>query len=80
MGGQERRVVVGGLTPATQYSLRVAAENHVGRGRSSPPVIASTEEQPPSAPPRSVSVSVVGFGSVFPSVSAPEFACLKSLP
>ncbi|XP_050724052.1 cell adhesion molecule Dscam2-like [Eriocheir sinensis] len=64
VGGQERRVVVGGLTPATQYSLRVAAENHVGRGRSSPPVIASTEEQPPSAPPRSVTVMAVSSSAL----------------
>ena len=57
VGGQERRLVLKGLTPATEYSLRVAAENRVGRGRSSPPVLGSTEEQPPSAPPQDVTVS-----------------------
>lgn len=52
------------LTPATQYSLRVAAENRVGRGRSSPPLIGSTEEQPPSAPPRGVTVGVGAYKQI----------------
>uniref|UniRef100_A0A0P4WN52 Down syndrome cell adhesion molecule-like protein Dscam2 n=2 Tax=Scylla olivacea TaxID=85551 RepID=A0A0P4WN52_SCYOL len=64
VGGQERRLVLKDLTPATRYSLRVAAENRVGRGRSSPPVLGSTEEQPPSAPPRDVRVMAVSSSAL----------------
>ncbi|MPD03312.1 Down syndrome cell adhesion molecule [Portunus trituberculatus] len=64
VGGHERRLVLKDLTPATRYNLRVAAENRVGRGRSSSPVLGSTEEQPPSAPPRDVRVSDVAFEHV----------------
>ncbi|KAK3858057.1 hypothetical protein Pcinc_035719, partial [Petrolisthes cinctipes] len=56
VGSGERRARLGKLHPATHYRVTVAAENRVGRGRSSPTVSASTQEEPPSAPPRDVTV------------------------
>ncbi|XP_063888647.1 cell adhesion molecule Dscam2-like [Scylla paramamosain] len=56
--GQEVRAVVGGLTPATRYTVSVAAVNSVGRGRGSPPLNDATHEEAPSAPPQNVKVGV----------------------
>ncbi|KAK8383868.1 hypothetical protein O3P69_015960 [Scylla paramamosain] len=62
--GQEVRAVVGGLTPATRYTVSVAAVNSVGRGRGSPPLNDATHEEAPSAPPQNVKVVPVSSSAL----------------
>lgn len=57
--GDQKRVRLEGLQPATTYTLTVVAENRVGRSQPSPPLTASTHEEPPTGYPQSVAVSCV---------------------
>uniref|UniRef100_A0A8C4QMN3 protein-tyrosine-phosphatase n=1 Tax=Eptatretus burgeri TaxID=7764 RepID=A0A8C4QMN3_EPTBU len=48
------RYTVGGLSPYSEYEIRVAAVNNVGRGMISDAAVTRTGEQAPSSPPRNV--------------------------
>ncbi|KAF2366284.1 Fibronectin type III, partial [Trinorchestia longiramus] len=53
-----------GLSPATHYLVRVAAENSVGRSALSDPMAVTTLEEPPAGPPRNVKVVDISARSV----------------
>lgn len=54
--GDQKRVRLESLQPATTYTLAVVAENRVGRSQPSPPLIAATHEEPPTGHPQNVVV------------------------
>ncbi|XP_045105879.1 Down syndrome cell adhesion molecule-like protein Dscam2 isoform X1 [Portunus trituberculatus] len=54
--GDQKKVRLEGLQPATTYTLTVVAENRVGRSQPSPPLTASTHEEPPTGHPQNVVV------------------------
>ena len=56
MEGNQLQVKLEGLEPATKYVFQVEAENRVGRSRPSPALRYTTEQEPPSAPPRNIKV------------------------
>ncbi|XP_071517586.1 cell adhesion molecule Dscam2-like isoform X2 [Panulirus ornatus] len=57
--GDQRRLRLESLLPATTYTLTVVAENRVGRSQPSAPLRVTTQEEPPSAAPQSVAVVAV---------------------
>nr|XP_053626185.1 cell adhesion molecule Dscam2-like [Cherax quadricarinatus] len=54
--GEQQKVRLEGLLPATTYTLTLVAENRVGRSQPSPPLRVTTQEEPPAAAPQSVNV------------------------
>ena len=57
--GSESKAVIENLHPATTYSIRVIAENTLGPGAASKELIARTDEESPSGPPRQIAVEAV---------------------
>ncbi|CAB3241321.1 unnamed protein product [Arctia plantaginis] len=60
-----------GLRPASAYSLRLTASNHVGQSLHSEPLLFSTLEEAPSASPQNVRVRAANVGELHVSWSAP---------
>ncbi|XP_050729970.1 cell adhesion molecule Dscam2-like isoform X1 [Eriocheir sinensis] len=54
--GDQKRVRLESLQPATTYTLAVVAENRVGRSQPSPPLTAATHEEAPTGHPQNVVV------------------------
>ncbi|XP_069972795.1 cell adhesion molecule Dscam1 isoform X4 [Penaeus vannamei] len=54
--GDQRRVRIEGLLPATMYVFTVVAENRVGRSQQSSPLRVKTQEEAPSGHPQNVRV------------------------
>ncbi|XP_043909993.1 receptor-type tyrosine-protein phosphatase S-like isoform X4 [Protopterus annectens] len=55
------RYSIGGLSPNSEYEIRVSAVNSIGQGPPSEPVRARTGEQAPASPPRNVRVEILGL-------------------
>ncbi|GBO99131.1 Down syndrome cell adhesion molecule-like protein Dscam2 [Eumeta japonica] len=59
------------LRPATAYSLRLAATNHVGQSPHSEPLLFTTLEEAPTGSPQNIRVRPSGAGDLHVSWSAP---------
>ncbi|XP_066948108.1 cell adhesion molecule Dscam2-like isoform X4 [Macrobrachium rosenbergii] len=57
--GDQRKVRIDGLLPATTYIFTVVAENRVGRSQPSSPLRITTQEEAPSGHPQNVRVVAV---------------------
>ena len=55
--GDQRKVRIEGLMPATTYLFTVVAENRVGKSQPSSPLRAVTQEEAPSGHPQNVRVN-----------------------
>ncbi|XP_042564818.1 receptor-type tyrosine-protein phosphatase S isoform X2 [Clupea harengus] len=66
------RYSIGGLSPNTDYEIRVSAFNTIGQGPPSEPVEARTGEQAPASPPRSVQARIISANTVVVRWDEPE--------
>lgn len=64
--------VIRGLSPATNYSIRMQSINAIGESDLSIPLYASTEEESPSEPPKNIQITVLNATSVLVSWSPPD--------
>ncbi|XP_049782628.1 Down syndrome cell adhesion molecule-like protein Dscam2 [Schistocerca cancellata] len=69
--GKQNSAVVSQLHPATLYSIRVVAENNLGPGAPSQEMLARTEEEAPTAPPRHVTIDAVSSTQLMLTWDAP---------
>lgn len=66
------RYSIGGLSPNTDYEIRVSAVNTIGQGPASEPVEARTGEQAPASPPRSITVRIISPSTMMVRWEEPE--------
>ncbi|XP_076131587.1 receptor-type tyrosine-protein phosphatase S [Alosa pseudoharengus] len=66
------RYSIGGLSPNTDYEIRVSAFNTIGQGPPSEPVEARTGEQAPASPPRNVQARIISANTVVVRWDEPE--------
>ena len=71
VAGTDLTAMVTGLLPATTYQLRVLAENELGEGEPSEPVMLCTEGETPTGEPQGVAVSATSSDSLHVTWSAP---------
>ncbi|XP_060738348.1 receptor-type tyrosine-protein phosphatase S isoform X10 [Tachysurus vachellii] len=66
------RYSIGGLSPNTEYEIRVSAVNTIGQGPASEPVEARTGEQAPASPPRNIQARIISHSTVMVRWEEPE--------
>uniref|UniRef100_A0A8B9LCA9 protein-tyrosine-phosphatase n=1 Tax=Astyanax mexicanus TaxID=7994 RepID=A0A8B9LCA9_ASTMX len=66
------RYSIGGLSPNTEYEIRVAAFNTIGQGPASEPVEARTGEQAPASPPRNIQARIISQSTMMVRWEEPE--------
>ncbi|XP_063058094.1 receptor-type tyrosine-protein phosphatase S isoform X2 [Engraulis encrasicolus] len=66
------RYSIGGLSPNTDYEIRVSAFNTIGQGPPSEAVEARTGEQAPASPPRTVQARVISANTMVVRWDEPE--------
>ncbi|XP_059399092.1 receptor-type tyrosine-protein phosphatase S-like isoform X13 [Carassius carassius] len=66
------RYSIGGLSPNTDYEIRVSAYNTIGQGPPSEPVEARTGEQAPASPPRNIQARVISQNTMMVRWDEPE--------
>ena len=64
--------VIRGLSPATNYSIRMQSINVIGESELSLPLFAATEEESPSEPPKNVQITVLNATAVLVTWSPPD--------
>lgn len=67
----EQRAVVGELLPATEYRLRVVAENELGAGEPSDAVTVRTDSEAPAGEPQGLTVTPAASDTLSVSWTAP---------
>ncbi|XP_021925400.1 Down syndrome cell adhesion molecule-like protein Dscam2 isoform X4 [Zootermopsis nevadensis] len=71
VAGTDLIAVVTGLLPATMYRFRVLAENELGEGEPSEPVMLRTEGETPTGEPQAVAVTATASDSLRVTWTAP---------
>jgi hypothetical protein len=71
VAGTDLTAMVTGLLPATMYQLRVLAENELGEGEPSEPVMLRTEGETPTGEPQGVAVTATASDSLRVTWTAP---------
>lgn len=71
VAGTDLTAMVTGLLPATMYRLRVLAENELGEGEPSEPVMLRTEGETPTGEPQGVAVTATASDSLRVTWTAP---------
>ncbi|XP_073669541.1 receptor-type tyrosine-protein phosphatase S isoform X6 [Paramisgurnus dabryanus] len=66
------RYSIGGLSPNTDYEIRVSAFNTIGQGPPSEPVEARTGEQAPASPPRNIQARIISQNTMMVRWDEPE--------
>ncbi|KAI4873275.1 hypothetical protein NFI96_003083 [Prochilodus magdalenae] len=66
------RYSIGGLSPNTEYEIRVSAVNTIGQGPASEPVEARTGEQAPASPPRNIQARIISHSTMMVRWEEPE--------
>ncbi|XP_048038130.1 receptor-type tyrosine-protein phosphatase S isoform X31 [Megalobrama amblycephala] len=66
------RYSIGGLSPNTDYEIRVSAYNTIGQGPPSEPVEARTGEQAPASPPRNIQARIISQNTMMVRWDEPE--------
>ncbi|XP_041488261.1 receptor-type tyrosine-protein phosphatase delta isoform X38 [Microtus oregoni] len=66
------RYSVAGLSPYSDYEVRVVAVNNIGRGPPSEPVLTQTSEQAPSSAPRDVQARMLSSTTILVQWKEPE--------
>nr|XP_021325184.1 receptor-type tyrosine-protein phosphatase S isoform X30 [Danio rerio] len=66
------RYSIGGLSPNTDYEIRVSAFNTIGQGPPSEPVEARTGEQAPASPPRNIQARIISQNTVLVRWDEPD--------
>nr|XP_048308938.1 receptor-type tyrosine-protein phosphatase delta isoform X5 [Myodes glareolus] len=66
------RYSVAGLSPYSDYEVRVVAVNNIGRGPPSEPVLTHTSEQAPSSAPRDVQARMLSSTTILVQWKEPE--------
>ncbi|XP_028856335.1 receptor-type tyrosine-protein phosphatase S isoform X7 [Denticeps clupeoides] len=66
------RYSIGGLSPNTEYEIRVSAVNTIGQGPPSEPVEARTGEQAPASPPRNIQARIISQNTMMVRWDEPE--------
>ncbi|XP_029105542.1 receptor-type tyrosine-protein phosphatase S-like isoform X9 [Scleropages formosus] len=66
------RYSIGGLSPNTEYEIRVSAFNTIGQGPPSEPVEARTGEQAPASPPRNIQARIISQNTMMVRWEEPE--------
>ncbi|XP_066552446.1 receptor-type tyrosine-protein phosphatase S isoform X7 [Amia ocellicauda] len=66
------RYSIGGLSPNTEYEIRVSAVNTIGQGPPSEPVEARTGEQAPASPPRNIQARIISSNTMMVRWDEPE--------
>uniref|UniRef100_A0AAY5E828 protein-tyrosine-phosphatase n=1 Tax=Electrophorus electricus TaxID=8005 RepID=A0AAY5E828_ELEEL len=66
------RYSIGGLSPNTEYEIRVSAFNTIGQGPASEPVEARTGEQAPASPPRNIQARIISQSTMMVRWEEPE--------
>ncbi|XP_076847753.1 LOW QUALITY PROTEIN: receptor-type tyrosine-protein phosphatase S [Brachyhypopomus gauderio] len=66
------RYSIGGLSPNTEYEIRVSAFNTIGQGPASEPVEARTGEQAPASPPRNIQARIISHSTMMVRWEEPE--------
>ncbi|XP_063770097.1 receptor-type tyrosine-protein phosphatase delta isoform X27 [Pseudophryne corroboree] len=66
------RYSVAGLSPYSEYEVRVVAVNNIGRGPPSEPVMTRTSEQAPSSAPRNVQARMLSSTTIIVQWEEPE--------
>nr|XP_015220909.1 PREDICTED: receptor-type tyrosine-protein phosphatase S isoform X15 [Lepisosteus oculatus] len=66
------RYSIGGLSPNTEYEIRVSAVNTIGQGPPSEPVEARTGEQAPASPPRNIQARIISPNTMMVRWDEPE--------
>ncbi|XP_056614604.1 receptor-type tyrosine-protein phosphatase S isoform X9 [Triplophysa dalaica] len=66
------RYSIGGLSPNTDYEIRVSAFNTIGQGPPSEPVEARTGEQAPASPPRNIQARIISLNTMMVRWDEPE--------
>lgn len=66
------RYSIGGLSPNTEYEIRVSAINTIGQGPASEPVEARTGEQAPASPPRNIQARIISQSTMMVRWEEPE--------
>lgn len=68
----ELACVLRDLSPATEYAVRVLAENELGAGEPSEPLLVTTEGEAPAGEPQNLVVTAVASDELKISWSAPH--------
>ncbi|XP_041085321.1 receptor-type tyrosine-protein phosphatase S-like isoform X13 [Polyodon spathula] len=66
------RYSIGGLSPNTEYEIRVSAVNTIGQGPPSEPVETRTGEQAPASPPRNIQARMLSANTMIVTWEEPE--------
>ncbi|XP_041086562.1 receptor-type tyrosine-protein phosphatase S-like isoform X13 [Polyodon spathula] len=66
------RYSIGGLSPNTEYEVRVSAVNTIGQGPPSEPVETRTGEQAPASPPRNIQARMLSANTMIVTWEEPE--------
>ncbi|XP_039623041.1 LOW QUALITY PROTEIN: receptor-type tyrosine-protein phosphatase S [Polypterus senegalus] len=66
------RYSIGGLSPNTDYEIRVSAVNTIGQGPASEPVESRTGEQAPASPPRNIQARMLSPNTMIVAWDEPE--------
>uniref|UniRef100_A0A673NCY8 protein-tyrosine-phosphatase n=1 Tax=Sinocyclocheilus rhinocerous TaxID=307959 RepID=A0A673NCY8_9TELE len=66
------RYSIGGLSPNTDYEIRVSAYNTIGQGPPSEPVEARTGEQAPASPPCNIQARIISQNTMMVRWDEPE--------
>ncbi|XP_058871070.1 receptor-type tyrosine-protein phosphatase S isoform X7 [Acipenser ruthenus] len=66
------RYSIGGLSPNTEYEIRVSAVNTIGQGPPSEPVETRTGEQAPASPPRNIQARMLSVNTMIVTWEEPE--------
>lgn len=66
------RYSIGGLSPNTEYEIRVSAVNTIGQGPPSEPVDTRTGEQAPASPPRNIQAQIISQNTMMVRWEEPE--------